>query len=165
MPSVVQRELRQKARLASPEQEAYLGLQIAAHRVGDPWMRYLKTQGLTPEQYNVLRILRGAAPEGLTCSRIAERMITRDPDITRLLDRLEKGKLAVRSRSSADRRAVQVAITAAGLAFLKRLDTAIADLAPDRIFAKLGKRRLKLLNDLLGTVIDLATAREATNIP
>lgn len=165
MPSVVQRELRQKARLASPEQEAYLGLRIAAHRVGDPWMRYLKTQGLTPEQYNVLRILRGAAPEGLTCGRIAERMITRDPDITRLLDRLEKGKLAVRSRNSADRRAVHVTITAGGLASLKRLDTAIAELAPDRVFVKLGRRRLKLLNALLGAVIDLATGPDATNAP
>jgi DNA-binding MarR family transcriptional regulator len=163
MSTVVQRELRQKTPLASPEQEAYLALQIAAHRVSDPWIRFLKAQGLTPGQYNVLRILRGAQPDGLTCGEIAERMITRDPDITRLLDRLEGRDWACRSRSGSDRRVIRTAITAKGLAYLKQLDAAIADIGADRIFTKLGKRRLKQLNELLADVIDLATGQSRTD--
>jgi DNA-binding MarR family transcriptional regulator len=101
----------------------------------------------------------------LTCGEIAERMITRDPDITRLLDRLESRDWASRSRSGSDRRVIHTSVTAAGLAYLKRLDAAIADIAADRIFTKLGKRRLKQLNELLADLINLATghARSDTN--
>lgn len=81
----------------------------------------LKQAKLSPAQYNVLRILRGA-PEGLLCGEIAERMITRDPDITRLLDRLEKRDLLRRDRDPNDRRRVLVRITPEGLAVLARLD-------------------------------------------
>jgi DNA-binding MarR family transcriptional regulator len=157
MPSVVQRELRQQRPLPSLEVEAWLALQIAAHRVGEPWFRFLKSQDLPHPQYNVLRILRGARPGALTCGEIAERMIVRDPDITRLLDRLETRGFVTRTRDTTDRRVVRTAISPAGLAELDRLGAAITGIGPDRILAGLGKARLKQLNDLLAEVIDLAT--------
>jgi DNA-binding MarR family transcriptional regulator len=155
MPSVVQRELRQQRPLPL-EVEAWLALQIAAHRVGDPWFRFLKGQDLPHPQYNVLRILRGARPGALTCGEIAERMIVRDPDITRLLDRLETRGFVTRTRDTGDRRIVRTAISPAGLAELERLDGVIAGIGPDRTLARLGKAKLKQLNDLLAEVIDLA---------
>lgn len=81
----------------------------------------LKQGALSPAQYNILRILRGA-PEGLLCGEIGERMITRDPDITRLLDRMEKRGLLERQREETDRRRVLVRIAPPGLALLSRLD-------------------------------------------
>lgn len=158
MPSIVQRELRQRTPIRSPEQEAWLGLQIAADRIGAPWFRFLKEQDLTPAQYNVLRILRGAHPDALTCGEIAERMITRDPDVTRLLDRLERRGLAIRGRNDADRRVVRTTITAEGQTCLKGIDAALVERAPDRILGRLGRQRLKLLIELLGEVIDLSVA-------
>src|SRR5215469_2382140 len=86
----------------------------------------LKAEDLSATQYNVLRILRGA-PEGLTCGEIANRMITRDPDITRLLDRLEKRHLISRRRGAKDRRMVLTRITPEGLALLARLDRPVQE--------------------------------------
>ncbi len=86
----------------------------------------LKQHELSSNQYNVLRILRGA-PEGLLCGEIGDRMISRDPDITRLLDRLEKRGLIGRCREDPDRRKVLVRITPAGLALLARLDQPVCD--------------------------------------
>jgi len=157
MSSVVQRVLRQKSPLPSPAVEAWLGLQIAAHRVTDPWFRFLKTQNLPHPQYNVLRILRGARPEAITCSEIAERMIVRDPDITRLLDRLEDRGFITRSRDADDRRVVRTAITPAGLAELERLDSSLPAHGLLPALAGLGKTRLKQLNDLLADIIERST--------
>jgi len=154
MSSIVQRELRQKSPPPSLEAEVFLALQLAANRVLDPWACYLKGVGLTHGQYNVLRILRGARPESLSCGEIAERMISRDPDITRLLDRLDKQGLVERHRDEADRRAVRTRISAAGLSLLERIDVPAnmvhAALAP------LGRQRLEQLNSLLGEVIERA---------
>jgi DNA-binding MarR family transcriptional regulator len=154
MQSIVQRELRQKSPLASLEAEVFLALQLAANRVLDPWARFLKTEGLTHGQYNVLRILRGARPEALGCGEIAERMISRDPDITRLLDRLEKQGLVERHRDGADRRAVRTRISPAGLNLLERLEVPSAMV--HGALTQLGRRRLKELNSLLAAVIDRA---------
>ena len=74
----------------------------------------IKSHGLTGAQYNVLRILRGAEPEGLLCRGISERMISRDPDITRLLDRMEKRGLITRERQTEDRRVIKTRITPEG---------------------------------------------------
>jgi DNA-binding MarR family transcriptional regulator len=87
----------------------------------------LKLAGLSHAQYNVLRILRGAGDQGLCCREVAERMVTRDPDITRLLDRLERRGLLARSRDSRDRRVITVRITAAGQKLLKDLDGPMAE--------------------------------------
>jgi DNA-binding MarR family transcriptional regulator len=111
----------------------------------------LKANGLTSAQYNVLRILRGAEPEGLACSSIGERMISHDPDMTRLLDRMEKRGLITRQRQAADRRVVKTRITPEGLVHLKRLDQPIRDLHK-RQFRNLPAARLKTLARLLEEV-------------
>lgn len=111
----------------------------------------LKDNGLTGAQYNVLRILRGAEPEGLPCSGVGERMISHDPDITRLLDRMEKRGWITRQRQSNDRRVVKTRITSPGLELLKRLDQPIHELHK-RQFGGMSARRLKLLTDLLEEV-------------
>lgn len=105
---------------------AYVAVMRAANALQAGASNLLKVHGLTHNQYNVLRILRGAGDEGLTCGQIADRMLNRDPDITRLLDRLEKAGLAVRNRSARDRRAVVTSITEAGLRVLGALDEPIS---------------------------------------
>ena len=107
----------------------------------------LKPADLSATQYNVLRILRGA-PEGLPCGEIADRMITRDPDITRLLDRLEKRRFVARCRESKDRRQVLTRITPLGLQELAGLDVPVQQ-AHIRQLGHLGRRRLQILAKLL----------------
>lgn len=155
MTNTVQRVLRQKTPLPTPQAEAFLAIQIAAARLLDPWAKYLKSHGVTPGQYNVLRILRGARPEALTCSEIAERMITRDPDITRLLDRLDSRQLITRERDAEDRRMVRTRIAGAGLELLAELD-APAKAMGDRAMGALDPTGLKELTRLLTTIIDHA---------
>ncbi|MFZ0701696.1 MAG: MarR family transcriptional regulator, partial [Candidatus Acidiferrales bacterium] len=96
------------------EEAAFLDLLRTSDVLARGVVHVLKPDGLSPTQYNVLRILRGS-PEGLPCGEIAGRMITRDPDITRLLDRLEKRGLILRTRQNQDRRTVLTRITPAGL--------------------------------------------------
>ncbi len=107
----------------------------------------LKTEELSATQYNVLRILRGA-PQGLPCGEIANRMVTRDPDITRLLDRLEKRELISRSRETKDRRMVMAQITPAGLKLLAGLDAPIQEVHRKQL-GQLGQERLRALAELL----------------
>ena len=107
----------------------------------------LKAEELSATQYNVLRILRGA-PEGLPCGEIANRMITRDPDVTRLLDRLEKRGLISRWRDTKDRRMVMARITVDGLKLLARLDEPVQE-SHRKQLGHLGKERLRALSDLL----------------
>src|SRR5215469_14234820 len=109
-------------RAAVPEEAVYVELMRTADRLSRPVTELLKTEDLSPPQYNVLRILRGS-PDGLNCGEIGRRMITRDPDITRLLDRLEKRGLISRHRDDQrDRRVVSARITAHGLDLLSQLD-------------------------------------------
>ncbi len=112
-----------------------------------PLEQVLKTEDLSSAQYNVLRILRGA-PEGLTCGEIGDRMIARDPDITRLLDRLEKRNLISRVRDTVDRRVVLTRITDEGSELLARLDQPIRD-THLRLLGHLGNQRLRELGRLL----------------
>ena len=107
----------------------------------------LKAEDLSATQYNVLRILRGA-PDGLACGEIADRMITRDPDITRLLDRLEKRRLISRCRETKDRRMVKVRIVPEGLKLLSRLDEPVQQIHRKQL-GHLGRERLRQLADLL----------------
>lgn len=107
----------------------------------------LKAEDLSGTQYNVLRILRGS-PEGLSCGEIGSRMITRDPDITRLLDRLEKRGLISRCRETKDRRSVLARITAEGLVLLARIDRPMIEVHRDQL-GHLGEKRLGELRDLL----------------
>ncbi|PYX63413.1 MAG: MarR family transcriptional regulator [Acidobacteria bacterium] len=110
-------------------------------------VRILKTEDLSATQYNVLRILRGS-PDGLPCGEIASRMITRDPDITRLLDRLERRGLISRCRETKDRRMVMARITPDGLKLLARLDEPVGD-AHRKQLGHLGRERLRALTELL----------------
>jgi DNA-binding MarR family transcriptional regulator len=110
-------------------------------------VRVLRSEDVSPTQYNVLRILRGA-PEGLPCGEVASRMITRDPDITRLLDRLEKRELISRCRETKDRRTVMARITPEGLKLLARLDEPV-QAAHRKQLGHLGQGRLRALTELL----------------
>jgi DNA-binding MarR family transcriptional regulator len=134
-------------RAAAPEEAAYLDLMRTTEMLSRPLAQLLKTEDLSPAQYNVLRILRGS-PEGLTCGEIASRMITRDPDITRLLDRLEKRKLISRSRESRDRRVVLTRIASDGLELLARLEQPVQE-THRRLLGHLGPERLRTLAQLL----------------
>ena len=108
----------------------------------------MKGAGLTAAQYNVLRILRGAEPEGLACRAIGERMISHDPDITRLLDRMEKHGLITRERQKDDRRVVKARITSKGSELLKTLDEPVHELHKQQ-FKHMPAARLKALEQLL----------------
>jgi DNA-binding MarR family transcriptional regulator len=119
-----------------PEQEAFVAILRAAERLSQDAAALLKPHGITPVQYNVLRILRGARPEGLNCGQIAERMISREPDMTRLLDRMAGRGWLERERQEADRRVVLVLITQEGLDLLARLDEPVYELHK-RQFARL----------------------------
>lgn len=116
-----------KRRVAILEEDVFVSLWRTADLLARSVEKVLKTADVSPTQYNVLRILRGA-PEGLTCSEIARRMITRDPDITRLLDRLEKRELISRCRETKDRRQVHTRISPAGLRLLAELDQPVAEI-------------------------------------
>ena len=111
----------------------------------------IKSAGLTMAQYNVLRILRGAEPEGLLCRGISDRMISRDPDITRLLDRMENRGWITRHREKEDRRVVKTRITEEGLAALKKLDQPVRELHKGQ-FHHMSASRLKTLAKLLEEV-------------
>src|ERR1700742_1977367 len=108
----------------SLEAHAFVALQKAADGLAQQAEQLLKANELTAAQYNTLRILRGAEPEGLACSSIADRMISHDPDMSRLLDRMEKRTLITRASQKDDRRVVKTRITAQGLDLLKSLDHA-----------------------------------------
>jgi len=138
--------LRSKSsRLAVPlENRIFVALLQAADSLGQEAEQLLKAAGLTAAQYNVLRILRGAEPEGLPCRGIGDRMISHDPDMTRLLDRMEKRGLITRD----DRRVVKTRITPQALSLLKTLDQPVHDLHK-RQFRHMSVARLKILFDLL----------------
>src|SRR6202047_4445411 len=138
---------RQRALLPS-EDRAFIALQKAADKLALQAEQLLKSNGLTGAQYNVLRILRGAEPQGLACSSIAERMISHDPDITRLLDRMEKRNLITRQRQSDDRRVVKTFVTSEGLELLKTLDRPVGALHK-RQFQGTAPAKLKLLAAML----------------
>src|SRR2546422_8981502 len=136
-----------RRRAAWPEEAAFLDLLRTSDMLSRGLVRVLKTEDLSATQYNVLRILRGA-PEGLPCGEIASRMITRDPDITRLLDRLEKRELISRCRETKDRRMVMARITPEGLKLLARLDAPVEE-SHRKPLGHLGRERLRALTELL----------------
>lgn len=144
--------LRQSKPFASPESAAYLALLRVASRCEQEMSDILRPHGITPTQYNVLRILRGAEPEGLACGAVLERLVTRDPDITRLLDRLEKLGMATRNRDGEDRRVVRSQITPQGLELLASLDGPVNALHRTQLSA-LDADELKTLSALLGRLL------------
>jgi DNA-binding MarR family transcriptional regulator len=157
-------------RAACPEEQVFLELLRTTDQLSRRLAGLLKDEELSSNQYNVLRILRGAAErgasvegaaarralkaksgakaEGLACGEIGERMITRDPDITRLLDRLERRGLIARWRDESDRRVVMARITPEGLKLLSRMDLPVQQ-AHKRELGHLGQKRLGQLVELL----------------
>ena len=108
----------------------------------------LKPWGLTPTQYNALRILRGAGERGHTCTAVSDRMLTRDPDVTRLIDRLEARHLVARTRDPDDRRAVMIRLTDAGRKLVDQLDAPIDAMHRTQL-SHLGAQRLQQFIALL----------------
>lgn len=131
--SLLQREIRQTKPFGSVYQEMVLSVLKTASEIRRVLAQTMEAQGITPQQYNVLRILRGAGEAGLPTLAIAERLVEEAPGMTRLVDRLEKRRWVRRERSTGDRRQVFCKITAEGLALLDQLDPHARDL--DEIFA------------------------------
>jgi DNA-binding MarR family transcriptional regulator len=147
----LQDELKQSKPFPTLEEEVYLEIQRTSQATVRWIAQVLKPYGLTESQFNVLRILRGCGPEGISNSGIAERMVKHDPDLTRLLDRLEAGGLVEKSRDVRDRRVVNARITKAGVSVVERISdearrTLVGALRP------LGPRRLGMLANLLELV-------------
>ncbi len=147
----LQRELHQSRPFRSLSQEATLGLLRTADVVRRRFTRVLEPSGMTQQQYNVLRILRGAGDEGLQTLAIAERMVERTPGITRLLDRLQTKGLAERERSAGDRRCVVCRITAPGLELLDQLEDPMGE-ADDESLAMLTESEQRRLIELLDQI-------------
>jgi DNA-binding MarR family transcriptional regulator len=144
----LQDEIKQTRPFHSLEEEVLLGLARTADAVARVGEEVLKGSGLTATQYNVLRILRGVGAAGLSCGDVASRMITRDPDLTRLLDRLEARALVTRARDGEDRRVVITRITREGLSLLADLDEPV-QVQNRKAVGHLGEEKLRTLAQLL----------------
>jgi DNA-binding MarR family transcriptional regulator len=134
-------EIVQEQPFSSVEEEALLNLMRTADTLHRAFHRKTRGWGVTSTQYNALRILRGAQPHGLTCSAIGTRMITAEPDITRLLSRLKTLKLVRRQRDRHDRRVVWTQISDTGLQLLKEMDPVIQKV-PVELLGHLGNAEL-----------------------
>jgi DNA-binding MarR family transcriptional regulator len=139
--------LNQAPRFSSIQEEAFLNLIQTTEHLTRPIEALFKLSALSPTQFNVLRILQSSGETGLPCGQICDQMITRDPDMTRLLDRLEKRQLIERSRDIADRRIVRARITATALEMLATLEE------PLKSFHRQQLRHMNL--DRLRTLIEL----------
>jgi DNA-binding MarR family transcriptional regulator len=133
------------------EDHLFVAILKTADTLSQEAEQVIKFAGLTMAQYNVLRILRGAEPDGLLCRGISERMISRDPDITRLLDRMESHGWITRQRQKEDRRVVKTRITEDGLSALKKLDQPIRELHKGQ-FRHMTASQLKSLAKLLAEI-------------
>jgi DNA-binding MarR family transcriptional regulator len=138
--------------LGPAEGRLFVAILKCADSLSQEVEQLIKSHDLTMAQYNVLRILRGAEPKGLLCRGIGERMISRDPDLTRLLDRMEKRNLITRERQKDDRRVIVTRITGEGLAFLRKLDQPVRE-RHRRQFAHMKPTHIKALAELLEEVV------------
>jgi DNA-binding MarR family transcriptional regulator len=150
----LQNEIAQQRPFTSSAEEALLNLMRTADCVNRTAQRITRGWGITSTQYNVLRILRGAHPEGLTCSAIGDRMIAADPDITRLLSRLKTLKLVRQQRDKRDRRVVWTHISQNGLELLAEMDPTVQQM-PAEILGHLNEAQVSQFIHLL----ELARAR------
>ena len=142
-------ELQQTKPFTSLQEEALLNIVRTSATMTDDMEELLKQRGITNTQYNVLRILRGAEPDGLCRNELRDRMLTRMPDVTRLLDRMEEAGLVARSRDNEDRRLVSTRITPAGRKLVDELD------APVQAYHR--TRMAHVSDEQLQTLIDLLT--------
>jgi DNA-binding MarR family transcriptional regulator len=151
VPGKILAELKQTKPFATLEGEAFVNVLRTASVLSHEVAELLRGYDLTQTQYNVLRILRGAGDEGLNAGDIGSRMITREPDVTRLLDRLEKRGLVERWRCTEDRRVVWTRIKDAGRELIAGVD-APGEALHERQLSHLGPERLRLLIELLEEV-------------
>ena len=147
MAGKLKREIKQKRPFSSVQEDVMLALTRTADQLSGAIAPLLRDAGLSLSQYNVLRILRGAKSE-LPCGEISDRMVRRDPDLTRLLDRLEKHGMVSRARATADRRVVLTKITPEGLRRLEVLGGPITTRVKESL-AHVPESKLKTLLDLL----------------
>ena len=145
-PTLLPKEVRQTKPLPL-EQEAFANLQRTAALLMQGVEARLGCEGITPTQYNILRILRGAGPSGIRCGEIAARLVTQVPDVTRLLDRLYRRRLLDRLRIQNDRRVVLVCITPEGLRLLKALDAPVLELQQE-YFRRLTRPQIAAFNSM-----------------
>jgi DNA-binding MarR family transcriptional regulator len=148
MTNELQREIKQSKPFGSLEQEAMLSIARTAAILDHGFAESLRPHGVTPTQYNVLRILRGAGDAGLCRGEVRERLVAQVPDVTRLLDRMQDAGLIERERDTADRRLVTTRITAAGLALLDALEAPVLE-AHRRHLGHLSQEQLRTLITLL----------------
>lgn len=151
MSPTLQQDIRQTRPFSSLQHEAYLSVVRSASTLTDMVEDLLKPFGISGTQYNVLRILRGAGDDGLCRNELRDRMLTRMPDMTRLLDRMEEAGLVTRSRERDDRRMVLTQITARGRELLSQLDRPMNELHRKQL-AQLDDAQLRSLIDLLTLV-------------
>jgi|SRR5579864_8458016 len=144
-------ELLQSKPFRNLPEEAILNVWRTGDFVAHQLHQLLKTHHLSQTQYNVLRILRGAGKEGLPCGEIGGRMLTRDPDVTRLMDRLVKQGTASRTRQRNDRRVIIARITPAGMSLLEEIDPLVGQLI-DGMLGHMKTARLETLIQLLEEV-------------
>ena len=153
MSPTLQHDLKQKKPFRSLQQEAYLSVVRTATTLTDAMEDLVKARGISATQYNVLRILRGSGAEELCRNELRDRMLTRMPDMTRLLDRMEDAGLVVRAREGDDRRMVMTRITEKGRRLLDDLDAPVMALHRKQM-AGLTDAQLRSLSDLLTLVRD-----------
>jgi DNA-binding MarR family transcriptional regulator len=144
----LQQEIQQRKPIRLLEEETALNLVRTADLLAQKLTDVLKPYGLSGTQYNVLRILRGAGAEGASCKDVSSRLVTRDPDITRLMDRLEGRGLLRRDRAKEDRRVVTHQLTSDGLQLVNRLDEPIEALHEEAL-RHMSKAKLRELISLL----------------
>src|SRR5687768_16219398 len=151
MARTLQEEIKQTRPFASREHEAHLSIVRTAAILTDDVEKFLRPYEITATQYNVLRILRGAEPNGLCRNELRDRMLTRMPDMTRLLDRMEESGLVDRERQDHDRRMVRSRISSSGLKLLADLD-GVTQKEEKRRFGHLNEQQLRTLIELLAIV-------------
>jgi DNA-binding MarR family transcriptional regulator len=147
-PKTLRDELKMAKPFRSIEEEAILSIARTAALIEHSGSDALKPFNLTITQYNVLRILRGAGPEGLCRNEVGERLVTKVPDVTRLLDRMEAAGLIVRERGETDRRLVATRITDKGLKLLEKIDRELPAIHARQI-GHVGQKRLRELISIL----------------
>jgi DNA-binding MarR family transcriptional regulator len=148
MPATLRDDIRQSKPFTSPQHEAMLNVIRTSATMTDALDALLKAHGITGTQYNVLRILRGSEPGGLCRNELRDRMLTRMPDMTRLLDRMEDAGLVIRSREGEDRRMVLTRITAEGRRLVDDLDAPVREFHLSQLGHMSGEQ-LRTLSDLL----------------
>jgi DNA-binding MarR family transcriptional regulator len=156
--STVRDEIHQTKAFATIEEELLVSLLRTTDILQERFEQMIRPFSLSMTQYNVLRILRGAEPDGRTCGEIGERMIAREPDVTRLLERMEKANLIKRTRHAADRRVVVTRITSCGLKLLNEIDPKLREI--DGLLKPMGERKIETTLKLLDEVREHVRQRE-----